>query len=216
MNRIFCIIGTLVVLSVAAEAAPPRKALCPVCACRGETELEKVEASTTHDGKAYHFCSKNCKKAFDKYPTTYLPPEFPRPVPRFSVETLEGESVDLENYAGKLVILDFWATWCKPCVDMMPSLEKVYESYADKGVVVMGISIDEGKDRVKKIRKFVDKVGVSYPVFSDAAGTPAWHTLGIKAIPALFLIDQGRQIVAQWQGNVDHKVVEKEIQKHLP
>ena len=58
----------------------------------------------------------------------------------------------------------------------------------------MGISIDEGKDRVKKIRKFLDKLGVSYPVFSDAAATPAWRTFGFKAIPAL---------------------VEKEIQKHL-
>ena len=86
---------------------------------------------------------------------------------------------------------------------------------AYKGVGMMGISIDEGKYQVKTIRKFVDKVGVSYPVFSDAAGTPAWHTFGIKAIPTLFLIDQDRQIVAQWQGSVDHKVVEKEIQKHI-
>jgi thiol-disulfide isomerase/thioredoxin len=199
----------------AKEEGRPDKAMCSVCAIRGETEEEKVKAHAEHDGKAYYFCSKDCRKVFDADPLAYIPPQLPRPAPQFSVETLVGESVDLGRYEDKLVVLDFWATWCKPCVDMMPSLQRLYDSYSEKGLVVLGVSIDEDKDRVKKIRKFVDKVGVSYPIFSDARPTPAWHTFKVKAIPALFLIDRDGQIVAQWLGNVDHQAVEAEIKKHL-
>ena len=199
----------------AADDGRPDKAACPVCAIRGETEEEKVKAHTEHDGEVYYFCSKDCRKEFDLDPAAYLPPKLPRPAPQLSVESLEGEPVDLGDFEGKLVVLDFWATWCKPCITLMPGLQRLYDSYAEKGLVVVGVSIDEGADRVKKIRKFVDKVGVSYPIFSDARPTPAWHTFKIKAIPALFLIDRDRRIVAQWLGDVDHQAVEMEIGKHL-
>ena len=201
--------------SRASEGGRPDKALCPVCAIRGEGEEERVKAHAKHDGKDYFFCSENCRKEFDQDPAAFIPPQLPRPAPLFSVETLEGESVNLGDYKDKLVVLDFWATWCKPCVDSMPGLQRLYDAYSEKGLVVLGVSIDEDKDRIKKVRKFVDKVGVSYPVFSDAGATPAWHTFKVKAIPALFLIDRDGQIVAQWLGGVDHQAVESEIQKHL-
>ena len=96
----------------------------------------------------------------------------------------------------------------------MPSLQKLHDAYADKGLAILGVSIDEGDDRIKKIEKFVKKVGVSYPIFSDARPTPAWHNFKVKAIPALFMIEDG-QIVAQWLGNIDHAIIEKEIKKRL-
>ena len=194
----------------------PKKALCPVCAIRGETEEEKVKAHADHDGQAYYFCSTNCRKEFETDPIAFIPPQLPRPAPALSVETLDGKPVDPSAHDGKLVVLDFWATWCKPCVDLMPSLQRIHDRYANKGLVVVGVSIDEGKDRIKKIRKFVDKVGVSYPIYSDARPTPAWHTFRVKAIPALFLIDESREIVTQWLGTIDHEALEREIQKHLP
>ncbi|MEE2754377.1 MAG: redoxin domain-containing protein [Candidatus Latescibacterota bacterium] len=193
----------------------PNKALCPVCAALGETEKEKVKAHAEHDGQAYYFCSKNCLKEFEKDPTAYIPPRLPRPVPSVSVETLEGKRVRLDAYEGKVIVLDFWATWCKPCVDLMPGLESLSKTYGDKGLVVLGVSVDEGKDHNKQIRKFVDKVGVSYPIFLDARSPRLWHTFKVKAIPALFLIDRSGQIVAQWLGKIDHKALETEIRKHL-
>lgn len=202
-------------LSITAENARPKKAMCPVCAVRGETEEEKVKAHREKDGKAYYFCSKGCAKEFDADPTAFVPPELPRPAPGIVVETLDGEAVDLSAFKGKVVVLDFWASWCKPCVEMMPSLQKIHDAYADRGVTVVGVSIDEGKDRVKKIRKFVEKVGVTYPIYSDARPTPAWHTFKVKAIPALFLIDREGRIVAQWLGTVDHGALEAEIKKNL-
>ena len=189
----------------------PDKALCVVCVLRGETELEKVKAHKEHDGKTYYFCSKNCKEEFNEDPVAYLPPQLPRQAPDFVVETLDGGSVSLKDFENKIVLLDFWATWCKPCLVNMPRLQQLYDSYSDKGFVVLGISIDEGEDSVKKIKKFMNKTGISYPIFSDANATPAWHVFKVKAIPALFLIDGDGQIVAQWTGEIDHNQIRNEV-----
>jgi peroxiredoxin/YHS domain-containing protein len=193
-----------------AQQVPP-KALCPVCVLKGEEELEKVKAHSEHDGEMYYFCSKDCKKEFDSDPTAYLPPVLPRPAPAFTVESLKGEDVSLQDFKNKTVLIDFWATWCKPCLKTMPQLQQLYQSYADKGLVVLGISVDEDEDRIKKIKKWIDKMGISYPVFSDAKEAPAWHTFNVKAIPALFLVNKDGQIVAQWRGKIDHKQLKNEV-----
>ena len=195
-----------------AEAEIPEKALCIVCALKsGETELEKVRAHSEHDGKVYYFCSENCKKEFDPDPLAYLPPVFPRPAPDFVVEMLEGGDKALSDLKGKVVLLDFWATWCKPCLETMPRLQQLYSAYSGKGVEVLGVSIDEDKDRMKKIRKMVEKMDISYPIFVDAKQTPAWHQFKVKAIPAMFLLDRESRIVAQWVGKIDYEEVEKEV-----
>lgn len=198
-----------------AQDNKPDKALCLVCALKGETELEKVRAHSTHEGKAYYFCSKGCKKEFDADPVGYMPPVLPRPAPDFVVETLEGKDVSLKDFEKKLVILDFWASWCTPCLEIMPELQKLYEQYGDKGLAVMGVSIDEGKDSMKKINKFLKKVDISYPVFWDAKNSPAWYQFNVKAIPALFLIDENGQIVAQWTGIIDHAALDAEVASRM-
>jgi len=211
--RLFCVALLLGPLRLSAqEDARPERALCVVCALKdGETEFEKVKAHSEHAGKAYYFCSAGCKEEFDADPAGYLPPELPRPAPKMVVETLAGESVSLQDYEGQWVLLDFWATWCTPCVKMMPKLQKLYEAYADAGLVVLGVSIDDDKARIKKIKRFVDKVDVLYPIFSDAKEQPAWDAFSVKVLPTAFLIDPNGQIVAQWIGKIDHKLVEEEV-----
>ena len=198
------------------ETQIPDKVLCRVCALKGgETELEKVRANSEHDGKAYFFCSENCKKEFDSDPLAFLPPVFPRPAPDFVVEMLDGGDQTVGDLKGKVVLVDFWATWCKPCLETMPRLQQLYSAYSDKGVEILGVSIDEGKDRVRKIVKMVDKLDISYPIFVDAKQTPAWHRFRVKAIPAMFLLDGNSQIVAQWVGKIDFDEVEKEVSSLL-
>lgn len=190
----------------------PDKALCSVCALKGgETENEKVKAHSEHDGKAYYFCSENCKKEFDVDPVAFLPPVFPRPAPAFVVETLNGEDKTLADLKGKVVLVDFWATWCKPCLETMPQLQKLYEANANKGFEVLGVSIDEEKDRAKKVNKMVDKMNISYPIFVDAKPMPAWHQFKVKAIPAMYLLNGDGQVVAQWVGKIDYDEVKKEV-----
>jgi len=200
---------------IAQETSHPEKAMCSVCVLKGENEAEKVKAHSDHNGTTYYFCSKHCKEEFDAAPEAYLPPELPRPAPAFAIETLDGATVSLKDFKNKLVLLDFWATWCKPCLEVMPELQQLHNAYSDKGFSVAGISIDEDKDSIKKIKKFVKKLKVSYPIFYDAKQNPAWNMFSVKAIPALFLIDGNGQVVAQWTGKVDHKLIEAEIVKHL-
>ena len=109
------------------------------------------------------------------------------------------------------MLLDFWATWCKPCIEIMPKLQKLSANHADKGLVVLGVAIDDDKNRIKKIERFVDKVDVSYAIFSDAKENPAWHMFKVKVLPTLFLIDREGQVVAQWTGKVDHEKVAAEV-----
>jgi thiol-disulfide isomerase/thioredoxin len=155
----FLILALSITLT-AQERNLPDEALCTVCALRGETEPEKVKAHTDYEGKTYYFCSKNCQKEFEAEPLAYLPPQLPRAAPAFVVETLDGRDVSLNDFENKIVLLDFWASWCKPCFEMMPKLQELYDAYSDKDFVVLGISIDEGDDRVKKTKKVVDKLQI--------------------------------------------------------
>jgi len=194
----------------------PEKAICAVCAVReNEPEAEKVAGSSEHDGKVYYFCSDDCKKEFDADPTGYLPPVLPRPAPAFVAETLDGKDISLENSKGKVVLIDFWATWCKPCEKSMPALQKLHDEFAAKDFAVIGISIDEGKDSKTKVKKFIDKRKISYPILLDTKAEPAWATFKVKAVPAMFLIDRQGNIVQQWRGEVNHELVRTEVVKLL-
>ena len=148
-------------------------------------------------------------------PVAYLPPVFPRPAPASVVEVLQGGDKALGDFKGQVVLLDFWATWCKPCLKTMPRLQKLYDAHSEKGFEVLGVSIDEDKDRLKKIKKMVAKIAISYPIFIDAKQTPAWYQFKVKALPAMYLLDGESQIVAQWTGKIDYREVEKEVLKHL-
>jgi thiol-disulfide isomerase/thioredoxin len=215
MKTFWLVLGLLAATAAAGVRAQekPDKALCLVCAVHGETEKERVKAHAEHDGETYYFCADKCRAAFQEDPLAYVPPQLPRPAPSFVVETLDGKDVAAAEFKGKVVLVDFWATWCKPCEKIMPRVQKLYDKYEDKGFTVAGISIDDGEKRTTKVAKFLKKYDVSYPVFLDAKDVPAWFTYRVKAVPAMFLIDREGQIVAQWLGSVDHERVETEVAK---
>ena len=200
------------VLLAAPLATAAEKAICPVCKVHeGESEPEVVKATSVYQGKTYGFCSENCKTTFGEYPQAYLPPVLPRSVPAFSVQSLEGKEVPSSAIAsGKPVLIDFWATWCQPCVSAMPRLQKLHQRHAPKGFAVVGISIDEEKDTAKK---FLAKRPVAYPVYLDATKTPAWSVFHVRSVPAAFLVDGQGRIVKQWLGKVDLAEVEREVAK---
>ena len=204
----------LLVLPVVRLAAAPEKAVCPVCRVHeGETEPEEVVATSAYKGKTYGFCSAKCKKTFDEYPEAYLPPVLPRPLPSFTVQSLKGEEVASRSLAGKPMLVDFWATWCQPCISAMPELQKLHQRHAAKGFSVVGISIDEGAEGGKKARQFAEKRKLVYPVYVDATKTPAWSVLHVRAIPAMFLVDGQGRIVQQWSGKIDIREVERAVEK---
>lgn len=87
--------------------------------------------------------------------------------PDFQLETLTGETARLSDHLGKEVVLvDFWATFCEPCLASMPHLDALYKKYKDKGFVVLGVSID-GPDSIAQVRSEVQKLGVTFPILLD-------------------------------------------------
>lgn len=192
----------------------PKEAICAVCRItEGATKPEKVIAISEYEKTTYYFCSKKCKETFDADPVAYLPPVLPRSAPNFALKNLTDATVTLEQYRGKIVLLDFWATWCKPCVKSMPVLQELYEQFAGKDFFVVGISTDEnGK---KAVEPFIKKHKITYPILLDTEENPAWDTYKVKVIPMMFLVDRKGQIVKQWVGETDIKEVESAIVRLL-
>lgn len=210
-QRLKLFITIFITSALTTFAQTPEKAICAVCrVLEGTNEPEKVVATADYQGQKYYFCAKKCKKLFEQEPASYVLPEFPRPAPNFSVTSLNGETVALENYKGKIVLLDFWATWCKPCVHTMPSLQKLHDQFSTRNFSVLGVAIDEQGE--KKVKAFVKKHRLTYPISLDAKTNPAWETYKVKVIPAMFLIDASGQIVQQWTGEPDFKEVEQMVE----
>ena len=135
-----------------------------------------------------------------------------KPAPDFELSTLDGKKVKLSDLRGKAVLVNFWATWCGPCKIEMPWLADLQTKYASKGLVVLGISVDEGS--ADKIASFSKEMGVNYTVLrttdevSDAYG-------GIDGLPTNFYVGRDGIVVEQVAGMVSKDVMESEIQVAL-
>jgi cytochrome c biogenesis protein CcmG, thiol:disulfide interchange protein DsbE len=107
--------------------------------------------------------------------------------PDFTVQTLDGKTVKLSDYKGKVVMLNFWATWCEDCRTEMPELIKTYEEHKDQGLVILGVDIKESQAAVKT---FADTNDVNYPIVMDKDGAVALDEYKVKPIPTTFFIDR--------------------------
>jgi cytochrome c biogenesis protein CcmG/thiol:disulfide interchange protein DsbE len=110
--------------------------------------------------------------------------------PGFRLPSLAGGEMDLASQRGKVVVLNFWATWCPPCVSEMPSLERLYRTLSPEGLSVVTVSTDEGQ---AELRRFVSQGGLTLPVLLDPGGRVAEGAYRTTGYPETFLLDrQGR------------------------
>lgn len=115
--------------------------------------------------------------------------------PDFSLSTLDGKTISLASMRGKVVFLDFWASWCPPCRSSIPYVEKLSESYADKEVVFLGVNVEGDPEAAAA---FTKKQGMHYPVLiGDAAVSKAYR---VQGIPAFFIIGPKGTIEGKYVG----------------
>ena len=107
-------------------------------------------------------------------------------------DAISKKPVSLKALKGKVVVLDFWATWCGPCVADMPNMKKLYEEYKDRGVAFLGVNLDDGDDGRKKLESFVERNALPWPQHYDgkAWDSPLVDLLGVRAIPTVVVVDR--------------------------
>ncbi|HET7535549.1 MAG TPA: TlpA disulfide reductase family protein, partial [Candidatus Didemnitutus sp.] len=138
-------------------------------------------------------------------------------------KAIDGRDVDLAQLRGKVVLVDFWATWCGPCVREIPNVVATYGKYHDKGFEIVGISFDQAPDAAKPAKR--QKTAEQVAAFTQAKNMPwpqyydglYWNNAfgkqyGIRAIPAMFLVDQKGMIIST---NARGKKLESEVKRLL-
>ena len=132
--------------------------------------------------------------------------------PDFAVPSLAGPTVRLSDHHDKVILLNFWATWCPPCRAEMPSMEKLYQAYRDRGLVILAISSDRMGRSV--VEPYVQERGLTFPVLLDPEGE-VFAQYGVRGLPTSYLLDrQGRVFSADvgardWSGKTARQVVER-------
>ena len=120
--------------------------------------------------------------------------------PKFTLRNLRGNLEGLDDHAGKVIVVNFWATWCAPCVKEMPSFETLYRRFRSQGLTVLAVSLD--KDRSAKVQEFVDKYKLSFPVLLDTEGV-AEKLYPSFTIPFTYVLDKQGRVAARIDGAKD-------------
>lgn len=129
-------------------------------------------------------------------------------VKNFTLKSTDGKDVSLADYRGKVVLVDFWATWCPPCRKGIPDLIELQKQYGDKFVVI-GITLDREKT-LKDVVPFVESYKINYPVVYGTDEVVN-HFGGVEAIPTAFMLDQNGKVVSKHVGLQPKSVIEEEI-----
>jgi len=118
--------------------------------------------------------------------------------PDFTLPLLTGEDGTLSAYKGKVVILNFWATWCPPCRAEMPSMETLYQRFKNQGLEILAVDLGE---RTATVRQFIRNSRNTFPVLMDESGEVS-SLYGIEAIPTSYIIDREGKIIATIIGSI--------------
>lgn len=147
-----------------------------------------------------------CGTGFLMSPFSWGEPNLQK-APSFELLNPEGETVHFEDFAGKVMYLDFWGTWCPPCIEETPHLNAVYQAYKEKGFVVVGIALGDSK---YSVQRYVKKMNVLYPVvLGDDKVIRDYR--GIIFLPTAFLIDREGYIRRKLFGYKEKEEIERLI-----
>lgn len=149
--------------------------------------------------------------AADPARATLQTPQARKPAPEFALKDSAGKTVTLKKYRGKVVLLDFWATWCHGCKEEIPWFAEFERKYSKQGLAVVGVSMDE--EGWKIVTPFLEKTDVPYRIV--LGGDAMAKKYSIENMPDTFIIDRHGRIAATYVGLVDKDNVETNIQTTL-
>jgi len=118
-------------------------------------------------------------------------------LPDFSLKNLEGKTVQSEDFSQKILVINFWATWCPPCLKEIPHLNELFLDFRSRGVIVLGISMDQGDPDV--VQQFIQRHDVKYPVVMGTSSVGDDFG-GIRGLPTTFIVDQNGEIIKRFDG----------------
>jgi cytochrome c biogenesis protein CcmG/thiol:disulfide interchange protein DsbE len=132
--------------------------------------------------------------------------------PDFTLPAVDGSMVSMSDYRGKVVLVDFWATWCPPCQEMIPVLSKLNKRYSDKGLVILGVSLD--RDGLEVLGSFVHENMIPYKVImGDTKIGNAFG--GVSTIPTLYIVDRDGRLVRKLTGYHSFGQLEEQVKRYL-
>ncbi len=137
--------------------------------------------------------------------------------PLFELKDLNGDTYRLADDLGNdLIILDFWATWCKPCMRELPHINKIYEEFKDKGLKVYAISVDDAKSK-SKIKPAIKRYKFTFPVLLDPDNKVVRKYSANSTVPFLMIIGKDGNVIREFSGykSGDEKIVRKIIEEQL-
>jgi peroxiredoxin len=140
------------------------------------------------------------------------PPGAGDAAPAFGGPTVRGGEVDHRALRGQVVLLDFWATWCPPCVRSLPHLEALHRRYADQGFQVIGMNQEPGQR--SRVRRFLEARNIGFPSVVDEAGAIAAR-YGVHTFPTSYLLDRDGRVITSYRGVPSFERVERAVQDAL-
>lgn len=130
-----------------------------------------------------------------------------RPAPDFNLPRIDGGQLQLSSYRGKVVLLDFWATWCVPCREETPNFVELQKKYGDRGLQIIAVSMDDSTDPV---HTFYQQFHINYPIVMGTEEVASSYG-GVLGLPIAFLIDREGRIYAKHIGATDAAVFDKDV-----
>jgi len=135
--------------------------------------------------------SRNSAGSSSTVPVAAGPVQKGQPAPDFTLTTLDGNEATLSDYAGQVVVVNFWATWCPPCKAEMPDIHDYYQANQDKGLTVLAVNAQEDENTVSR---FIESTGFTFPVLLDSQGKVE-QQYQVRSFPSTFVIDRDGNVV---------------------